>query len=50
MTSKYIMYRMHEGVGGCEEPRVIYAADLPRTKLLIVKREQCIIVSKSLLL
>jgi len=38
---------MHEGVGGCEGPRVIWAADLPRAKLLIVQREQCIIAGKS---
>jgi len=44
------MYKMHEGVGGCEGPGAIQAADLPRTKLLLVYREQCIIVSKSLLL
>jgi len=30
------MYKMHEGVGGCEGPKVILAADLPRTKLPIV--------------
>ena len=27
---------IHEGVRGCEGPRVIWAADLPRAKLLIV--------------
>ena len=44
------IYKMLEGLGGCEGPKVIEAADLPRAKLLIVQREQCIIVSKSLLL
>jgi len=29
------MYRMHEGVGGCEGPRVIWAADLPIMKLVL---------------
>jgi len=37
-------------VEGYEGPGVIYAADLPRTKLLIVQREQFVAVSKSLLL
>jgi len=32
------IYKMHEGVGGCEGPRVIYGADLPRAKLLILWR------------
>jgi len=27
---------MHGGVGGCEGPGIISAADLPRAKLLIV--------------
>jgi len=30
------MHKMHEGVGDCKRPGVIEAADLPRTKLLIV--------------
>jgi len=29
------MYRMHEGVGGCEGPSVIWAADLPIMKLVL---------------
>jgi len=28
------IYKMLEGVGGCERPRVIYAADLPRVNCL----------------
>ena len=44
------IYKMHEGVGVCEGPGVVWAADLPRTKLLIVSREQFIIVNKSLFL
>ena len=30
------IYKMHEGVGGCEGRRVIQAADLSRAKLLIL--------------
>ena len=30
------IYKMHGGVGGCEEPGVIKAADIPGTKLLTV--------------
>jgi len=41
---------MLEGAGGCVGPRVIEAADLPMAKLLILQREQYIIVSKSVLL
>ena len=40
------IYAMCEGVGGCEGSGIISAADHPRTKLFMVEREQCIIVSK----
>jgi len=30
---------MLEAVGGCEGPKVIEAADLPRAKVLILSRE-----------
>ena len=52
LSSKPI-YKMHGGVGGvggCEGPGVIYAADLPTAKQLILWREQFIALSKSLLL
>jgi len=35
MTSKYTDFKILEGVGGCEGPGVILAADLPRTKLYL---------------
>jgi len=33
MTS-ILIYKMHEGVGGCEGPRAIYVADLPISRKL----------------
>ena len=36
MACKYTDYQMHEGVGGCEGPGIILAADLQKMKLLFL--------------